>query len=172
MNPKLAPLFSRRSVRQFTTQPVDDALIQDLLQAAMAAPSAMQKDPWRYIVVRQREILKEMARLLPHGRMLRSCRVALIACGDRGQVHDGEESFLLQDVSASIENILLAATILGLGSCWVGLHPRKERMAAFSALLQLPENVIPVSGIALGWPAKSKEARTRYQEEYVHYEHW
>lgn len=79
---------------------------------------------------------------------------------------------MLQDLSAAVENILLAATALGLGSCWLGMHPRPERMAGIRSLFSLPENIIPMCGIALGWPAENPEPRTRFNPERVHLEKW
>jgi nitroreductase len=79
---------------------------------------------------------------------------------------------MLQDVSAAIENILLAANRLGLGGCWLGVHPRPDRIAGIRKLFDLPEHIIPVSAVALGWPAEHPEPRTRYKEDRVHLEKW
>jgi nitroreductase len=104
--------------------------------------------------------------------MLKQAPAALMVCGDLDRAHDRELSFLLQDVSAAVENILIAAGILGLGACWLGIHPRAERMAAVASQFKLPPQVIPVAGIALGWPAQQREARTRYNPARVHRERW
>ena len=172
MNAKLDVLFSRRSIRAYTDQPVSDSLLTDLLEAGMAAPSAVARDPWHFIVLRSRAGLDQLATALPNGQMLKQAPAALVVCGDLDKAHDRELSFLLQDVSAAVENILIAASILGLGACWLGIHPRPERMAAVSAQFSLPEQVIPVAGIALGWPAQQREPRTRYNPACVHQERW
>ncbi len=172
MNSDLQFIFSRRSVRRYIDRPVAEEVLQDLLEAAMAAPSAVAKDPWRFILVRQRATLERIADILPHGRMLRQAAAGIVVCGDLDAAHDGLESYMLQDCSAAIENLLLAATALGIGSCWLGIHPRRERMDGIRALFDLPASIIPVSGIALGYPEEGKEARTRYREEYVHRERW
>ena len=172
MNPELRFIFARRSIRRYAERPVAEERLKDLLEAAMAAPSAVAKDPWRFIVVRERATLEKIADILPHGKMLRRAAAGVIICGDLDAAHDGLESYMLQDCSAAIENLLLAASVLGIGSCWLGIHPRRERIDGIRELFGLPEKVIPVSGIALGYPEEAKEARTRYREEYVHRERW
>ena len=172
MNAKLDVLFSRRSIRAYTDQPVSDSLLTDLLEAGMAAPSAVARDPWHFIVLRSRAGLDQLATALPNGQMLKQAAAALIVCGDLQKTHDQELSFLLQDVSASTENILLAASALGLGGCWLGIHPREERIAAVSTLFALPDNVIPVAGVALGWPDQESSPRTRYNPTCIHQERW
>ena len=172
MNPKLDFIFSRRSIRKFTDRPIEDALIRDLLEAAMAAPSAVARDPWHFIVLRERASLDALADVLPHSRMLRQAPVAFVVCGDIDQAHDRRESYMLQDLSAAVENILLAANALELGSCWLGIHPRAERINDVRNLFALPPNIIPMNGIALGFPADRPEARTRFNPEKVHWEKW
>ncbi|OGQ95058.1 MAG: hypothetical protein A2521_00495 [Deltaproteobacteria bacterium RIFOXYD12_FULL_57_12] len=172
MNPALQFIFSRRSVRKYQNQEVPDAILTDLLEAGMAAPSAVARDPWHFIVVRKRETLNRMTAVMPHAQMLKQATAAFVVCGDINRAHDQKESYLLQDVSAAVENILLAATALELGSCWLGIHPRQERMVGIRELFNLPSAIIPVCGIALGWPAEQLPARTRYNHEHVHAETW
>lgn len=172
MNQKLAFIFSRRSVRKFEERQVPAAMLHDLLEAGMAAPSAVAKDPWHFIVLREKAELNQLAELLPNGQMLRQAGAAFIVCGDINQAHDRQESYLLQDLSAATENILLAANALGLGTCWLGVHPRIERMEGISRLYQLPENVIPMCGIAIGWPKEPPLPRTRFNPDKVHQGGW
>jgi nitroreductase len=112
MNPKLDFIFSRRSIRKYEDHEVPDAMIQDLLEAAMAAPSAVAKDPWHFIVLKERESLDKLADILTHGQMLRQSTAAFVVCGDIKQAHGELESYMLQDLSAAVENILLAANTL------------------------------------------------------------
>jgi nitroreductase len=172
MNPQLNLLFARRSVRVYQQQEVSDDLVRDLLEAAMSAPSAVAKDPWEFIVVRQRETLAEIAAGLPNGGMLRQAALGIVVCGDLERAHDRQLSYLLQDCSAAIENLLLAASALGLGACWLGVHPREERVQHLRRLLRIPEHVLPITVIAIGWPAESPPPRTRYREAAVHREAW
>jgi nitroreductase len=171
-NPKLSFIFGRRSIRAYQATPVSDELVDDLLAAAMAAPSACAKDPWRFVVVRKRTAREALAAALPNGKMVASAAVGIVVCGDLSAAHGGELSYLLQDCSAAIENLLLAAHALGLGACWLGVHPRQPRIDALTKILQLPDKIVPVSGIALGWPAEQKPPRTRFEPGYVHRETW
>lgn len=172
MNAKLAELFARRSIRKYTSEQIGDDILQDLLEAAMAAPSAVAKDPWHFIIVRDKATLNQMADELPNGQMLRNAPVGILVCGDINKAHGNELSYLLQDCSAAIENLLIAVSILGLGACWLGVHPRAERVSAMRRIFSYPENIIAVSAIALGHIVEPAEARTRYQAEAIHNERW
>lgn len=172
MNPKLSFIFQRRSIRAYERRPVPEEAVRDLLEAAMAAPSAAAKDPWCWVVVRKREMLARIAEGLPNGKMLPDADVGIVACGDLRLAHDGQLSYLLQDVSAAIQNLLLAASGLGIGTCWLGVHPREDRIAHVRNLLGIPVEVVPVAVIAVGWPGEEKEPRTRYLESRVHREKW
>ncbi len=172
MDERLKMIYERRSVRAYQDREIDESTVQELLEAAMAAPSAVAKDPWHFIVVRNPDTLKKTAEALPYGGMLGQAPLGIIVCGDIEQAHDGQESYLLQDCSAAIENLLLAASALGIGSCWLGVHPREERVAHLNTVFGLPEHIIPVSAIALGYPDESKPARTRYRDDAVHVERW
>lgn len=172
MNERLVFLLGRRSIRLFTPGDVDDATVRELLEAAMSAPSAVAKDPWRFVIVRDRATMRRLAGVLPNGQMIGTAAVGIAVCGDLAVAHDGQLSYLLQDCAAAIQNLLLAGHALGLGCCWLGVHPREERIRAVREILRIPESVIPVACIAVGWPGESKEPRTRFRECYVHREHW
>jgi nitroreductase len=172
MNPTLHFIFSRRSVRKFENKEIPADMFNDLFEAAMAAPSAVAKDPWHFLLVRDRNTLDKIVKILPNGQMLRQAPATVIVCGDINKANCNEVSYMLQDLSAAVENILLAATALGLGSCWLGMHPRPDRVAGIRSLFSLPENIIPMCGIALGWPAENPEPRTRFNPERVHLEKW
>lgn len=172
MNPRLSNLFSRRSVRVYRQQEVADDVVRDLLEAAMAAPSAVAKDPWAFVVVRNREMLAKIAEGLPNGKMLRDAALGIVVCGDLQRAHDRQLSYLLQDCSAAIENLLVAVSTLGLGACWLGVHPREERVKHIRSLLDIPDPVLPIAAIAVGWPGESPPPRTRYREDAVHRETW
>lgn len=162
MNPKLEFIFGRRSVRKYRDEDVSDSVVKDLLEAAMAAPSACCKDPWRFMVVRGAETLNRMADGLPNAPMLRHVPMAIVVCGNREEAHGGQESYMIQDCSAAIENLLLAATALGLGACWLGIHPRQERIDHLGELLGISEPLVPLAVIAVGWQADALVPRTRY----------
>lgn len=172
MNQKLNFIFSRRSVRKYENKEVPDKMILDLLEAGMAAPSAVAKDPWHFIVIKNRATLDQMAEVLPSGQMLRQATAAFVICGDITQANLQHESYMLQDLSAAAENILIAANTMGLGTCWLGVHPRPERLEGIINLFKLPDHIIPMCGIAIGWPKDSPPARTRFNPEKVHKEKW
>lgn len=172
MNPRLDPLFARRSVRKFQPRPVPANLIQDVLEAAMAAPSANAEDPWEIIVVQEPATLAKIAAGLPYGRMLTEAAVGFVVCGDLRRANGQQLSYLLQDVSACIENLLVALSLLGLGGVWLGVHPREDRLDHVRRLFQLPEGVVPVGVVAAGYPAETPPPRTRFASERVHRETW
>ena len=172
MNPALHFIFNRRSIRKYENREIPAEMFNDLLEAAMAAPSAVAKDPWHFLLIRERKTLDKIVKILPNGQMLRQAPAAVIVCGDINKANINKVSYLLQDLSAAAENLLLAATALGLGSCWLGMHPRPDRLDGIRSLFSLPENIIPMCGIALGWPAEKPAPRTRFNPERVHLEKW
>lgn len=169
---KLGLIFGRRSIRVYAPGEVSEAAVTKMLEAAMAAPSAMTKDPWRFIVVRDSQRLAQLTEALPGGKMLVTASVALIVCGDLEAAFEQNIGYLLQDCSASVENLLLAAHGLGLGACWVGVYPAEGMVRKVREMFGLPGSIVPVAAIAVGLPGEQPEARTRYQAQYVHRENW
>ena len=168
----LESILGRRSIRVFAPGDVTEEQVRAMLEAAMSAPSAVAKDPWRFVIVRDAATRRQIAEVLPNGEMLATAPLGIVVCGDLDRAHDRQLSYLLQDCSAAIENLLLAAHILGLGACWLGVHPREARIKAISQLLALPRSVIPVACIAAGPPGEQKDARSRYNPDYIHLERW
>ncbi len=158
--------LARRSIRQYTGEPVGQAQVRRLLEAAMAAPSASNRQPWHFVVVTERGTLNALAEAHPYAEMLLQAPLCIVVCGET------ENSYWVQDCSAATENILLAATEMGLGSVWLGVHPRAERERSVRDIVGLPPHYSPLCLIALGHPAEQKEPRTQYQEERVHRERW
>ncbi len=172
MNPALAPLFARRSVRKFAAKPVPPELIEDVLRAAMAAPSANGKDPWEIIVVQDPAKLAALATGLPYGKMLAGAPLGFVICADVARANGGLLSYALQDCAALIENLLLALPMLGLGGVWLGVHPREDRIAHVRELFCLPPDILPISAVAAGYPAVQLPPHTRYNVARVHRETW
>lgn len=164
----LDTIFARRSIRKYTEEPVNQEHIELLLKAAMAAPSASNRKPWQFVVVTERETLDALAEGHAHGKMLFDATLCISVCGDLTE----RERFWVQDCSAATENLLLAATALGLGAVWLGVYPRDERVAAVRQVLDLPEHITPLDLISIGHPAEEKEPRTQYDEGRVHWERW
>ena len=169
---KLSLIFGRRSIRVYSPGEIDEQTVICLLEAAMAAPSAMTKDPWRFVVVRERSTLSKLAAALAGGKMLVTATLGIVVCGDMDAVFDRQLSFLLQDCSAAIENLLLAAHALGLGGCWVGVHPDPGAAQQLKQLLSLPAAIVPIAVLALGPPGEQPGPRTRFNRDYVHFEKW
>ncbi len=161
-------IFARRSIRAYTPEPVSEKNIQTLLKAAMAAPSASNRKPWQFIVVTEREMLDALAEAHAHGKMLFEAPLCISVCGDLTEM----ERYWVQDCSAATENLLLAATALGLGAVWLGVYPRDERVAAVRPVLGLPDHITPLNLVSIGHPAEEKEPRTQYDEARVHWEGW
>ncbi len=167
MDERLKIIFSRRSIRQYTAEPVSEADIHSLLEAGMAAPSASNLKPWHFVVVTDRELLKALAAAHPHGKMLAQAAVAIAVCGD-----PAISNFWVQDCSAATENILIAVAGLGLGGVWLGCHGRPEREQAIREVLGIPPNIGVLSLLSIGHPAEQKEARTQYDPDRVHANRW
>ncbi|HTL59928.1 MAG TPA: nitroreductase family protein [Candidatus Limnocylindrales bacterium] len=172
MDERFRFIFERRSIRVYSPGEVDEAAVEKLGAAAMAAPSAAGKNPWHFVVVRNRRTLLHIATALPHGQMLATAALSIVVCGDLEAAHDNQLSYMLQDCSAAIENLLLAAHILGLGACWLGVHPRAERIKSIREILSLPASVMPVACISVGHPGESKEPHAIYNANSVHFETW
>lgn len=171
-NPGLELIFARRSIRIFSPGTINAQSVSCLLEAAAAAPSAMTKDPWRFVVARQTASLQQLAEALPGGKMLSTAAMAIVVCGDLNAALDRQLSYLLQDCSAATQNLLLAATALNLGACWVGVHPNENCIRKVRQLLGLPADIIPMAVVALGLPGEQPPPRTRLNPAQVHNEKW
>jgi nitroreductase len=167
MDDKLNMIFARRSIRVYTGEPVSEEDIQSLLEAGMAAPSASNQRPWHFVVVTDKETLRELARAHPFGKMMAHAEVAIAVCGD-----PAISDLWVQDCSAATENILVAAAGLGLGAVWLGSHGRPEREQAIRGVLGIPEHLGVLSLLSIGHPGEEKEARTQYDAARVHRNEW
>jgi len=166
----LATIMTRRSIRTYDTEPVESGAVDILLRAAMAAPSAGNQQPWRFVVVTERTMLDRLAATSPYAGMLAWAPLAVVVCGEtEGERHPG---YWVEDCSAAMQNILLAAHASGLGAVWLGYHPDLERVERVRGLLGLPESVVPLGIAAIGHPAEQRLPADRYREEFVHRERW
>lgn len=169
----LETIMTRTSVRAYTDQPVAAETVEQLLRAGMAAPTAVNKQPWAFVVLQDREQLDRLREVHPNARMLATAQVAIVVCGDMTKALEGTgRDFWIQDASAATENILLAAHALGLGAVWTGVYPNPERTAAISEVLGLPEEIIPLCVIPIGYPAENPEPKDKWKPENVHYGVW
>lgn len=166
----LEAILGRRSIRSHRDEPVDDGVVEQLLKAAMAAPSAGNEQAWTFVVLRSAEARTAVAAASPYASMLPRAPLGIVVCGDlSAERHDG---YWVQDCAAATENILLAAHALGLGAVWLGYHPRDGRSAGAASVLGLPDNVVVFSVVALGYPAEVKPPSDRYDPERVHVDRW
>jgi len=163
-------LMTRRSIRSYTDEPVDDETIERLLRAAMAAPSAGNQQPWHFVVVRDRETMVKITEVHPYAAMLSHAPVCIAVVADTSlERHKG---YWVQDTSAATQNLLLAAHSLGLGAVWLGVHPVADRKAGIKEILGLPDGVECLSLVSIGHPAEQPGPADRYLPERVHTGSW
>ena len=163
-------IITRRSIRQYTAQKVPEDKVKRILQAAMYAPSAMNLQPWHFIVFDRKELIEGLIKPVPHADMLKQAPLAIVFCGDNSI--EKNVDYIVQDCSASIENALLAAHAAGLGAVWIGIYPDEGIIENLRAHLGLPPNIIPVSAVAFGFPAEVKETEDRYSLRKIHSNKW
>lgn len=148
-------LITRRSIRKYTGEIIDEGIIRNIIRAGMYAPSARNKQPWHFLIIDDREILQKIMEVHPHSAMLAEASHAIVVCGDE-KLENGPGYYKL-DCSAATQNILLAVHSMGLGAVWLGVEPREDRIKAISNILELPGNVHPVTLISIGVPVTIPE---------------
>jgi nitroreductase len=157
----------RRSIRKYTSDPATDAEIRQLLEAAMAAPSANNRQPWHFVVVQDSETKARLAETHRWSGMIAQAPLAIAVCGEKRR-----SAHWVEDTSAATENLLLAATALDLGAVWIGIHPDSEREAFVQQVLGIPEEIGVLCLIAVGRPAEHKPPRENFDETRVHLDRW
>lgn len=158
-------IMTRTSIRSFTDEPLTDSQIETLLRAGMAAPSAVNKQPWKFVVVKNKQLLRQIADSLPNTR-LTTAACAIVVCGDMTKTLDGVgRDFWIHDCSAATENILLAAHALELGAVWAGIFPNPDRVDKLRVLVDIPETQIPLCVIAVGHPAEYPSPKDKWTPE-------
>ena len=160
-------IFKRRSVRKYTEKPVSDAQVRQIIRAGMAAPSAKNSREWVFIVLRDPEIYKTFSEVHVNAFAMKTAQAAILVCADLSKEQVPGQGWWIQDCSAAMENMLLEATDLGLGSLWLGVHPKPDRIACLKEICKLPEGVEPLGIVALGEPTKERPAIERYLEDQV-----
>lgn len=170
MNEILNAIFSRRSIRAFTDKKIDEQTLETLLKAGMYAPSAMNTQPWHFIVVRDKETMNKVMKVHPYSKMLKTADVLLVVCSS--QINDAQKKFFTQDLGACTENILLAAKSLGIGSCWLGVYPNDDVVCKIAQIFDTPNDIVPFGLIALGYPDEEKSDPNRFDKSRIHNEKW
>ena len=163
-------IATRTSIRDYEARPVEKEKIEKMLRAAMAAPTAMNKQPWHFVVVDQRNVLDALAGANPYAKMLKKAPLAIVVCGNTDKmIEGGGRDFWIQDASAATENLLLAAHAMGLGAVWTGAYPSEERCISISKVLSLSDNLIPLNMIVVGYPAEQLQPKQKFKEENISY---
>ena len=167
-------IASRTSIRKFdSSKPVSDADIEKILKAGMCAPSAMDRRPWEFIVVKDKAKLAALGSRLPYSRCGNGAQAAIVVCGnlDNGLPGRGKE-YWIHDCSAATMNILLAAKGLGLGAVWTGVYPGEDRVAVVREVLAIPEGYAPLNVIPIGYPAENPKPKDKWNPTKVHHDKW
>jgi len=163
-------ILERTSIRSYLDKSVEEEKIEKLLRAGMAAPTSKNKQPWHFVVVTDKSLLQKLAEASPRAAMAAKAPLAIVVCGNMTKALDGDaRDFWIQDCSAASENILLAATGMGLGAVWTGAYPAKERYTAVSEVLGLPETLIPLNTIVIGYPDGDVTPKDKWKESNISY---
>jgi nitroreductase len=166
-------IHQRKSVRNFTGQEVERSALLTLLKAAMAAPSARNRQPWAFVAITGRHTMDSLAAGLPYTKMLFKAGAAIVVCGDSTvDLQSGAADLWYQDAAAATQNILLAAEAMGLGAVWSALYPYPEREGHVRKVLELPGNIHPFSVVPLGHPTGADLPKDKFRPDRIHWEKW
>lgn len=168
----LSVIHARRSVRAYTQQGIAREILEKILRAGMAAPTAVNLQPWAFIVVTDRAILDRLGDGLPYAKMLRSAPAGIIVCVRPDEAYEGRLEIAVIDGACAAENILLAAQALGLGAVWTAAYPYPDRMACVRDILHIPEGIVPLAVIPLGYPAGTEAPLDKFKPAKIHWEQW
>lgn len=164
-------IFKRRSIRVYQEKEISRDTLKLLLQAAMAAPSAKNSRPWEFIAITEKDILDKFRARLKYANHNAPAAIVVLANLKIAQ-SDSSIRFWVQDCSAAVENILIAATGLGLGTVWIGSYPKEDVIKIEQEILGIPESIYPLALIYVGYPGEEKPARTQYEESRVHWQRY
>jgi nitroreductase len=168
----LSVIHHRKSVRNFTGESVKQSDIDILLKAAMAAPSAVNCQPWEFMSVTERTTLDALGDALPYAKMIYKAGAAIIVCGVPAQAHKHMDAYAVIDSALASQNILLAAEAIGLGAVWTAAYPYPERMNTVRMILKIPGDIIPLNVIPLGYPTGEDTPKLKFNSGKIHKEHW
>ena len=164
----ISVIQNRKSVRNFIKErPVSEEDINTILKAAMAAPSGKDTRPWEFLVIKDRNILDKMAKELPTAKMLADAPMAIVVCGDTVR-----SSYWYLDCSAAAQNILLTAEALNLGAVWTAAYPYRDRMQVVIDNTNMPDQILPLVVIPVGYPEGQHSVKNKYDESKIHLNRW
>ena len=165
----LSVIHSRKSVREYTPdKQISKDDLETMVRAGMAAPSARDIRPWHFVIISEPAVMKELAEKLPYAKMLAGASAAIVVCGDTVE----SPQHWMVDCAAATQNILLAAEALGIGAVWTAGWPSPERIDAIRAAVNMPENVLPLNVIPMGYPAKEEQAKDKYDAIRIHWDNF
>lgn len=156
---------TRRSIRQYTGEQIDESKIIEALRYAMYAPSAHNSRSWRFILTSNKEHLIKISQIHPYAKMLPNASWAVLFCNDMNA--ENTEGYAALNVSASVENFLLAIHGMGYGAVWLGIYPRKERMNALKNFFDLPDYLMPIALCSVGVPKLIPPQPDRFEPEKI-----
>lgn len=165
-------IMTRTSVRSYTDRQVEDSIVNKILRAGMAAPTAANQQPWQFVVVTEQNLKDSIAAAFEYTKMVDHCSFAVVVCGDmdnlfKGDIPDG--GFWVEDCSAASENMLLAAHALGVGGVWCGIYPLADRETRLREILHLPSNLTPLNVMAFGYPSQPGAPKDKWTPAKIHY---
>ncbi len=168
----LKTIYERRSVRKYRKNKIPAALVEKILRAGMAAPSAHNEQPWHFIVVTEKKTLLAASGISPYAAMVKEAPLAILVCGDLNLERSRTKGFWVQDCAAAVQNMLLAASALGLGAVWTGIYPAEKFVDGHRRLFGLPKNIVPLALVALGYPAEKPAVQNRFNPERARRNRW
>jgi nitroreductase len=166
-------IYTRRSVRKFTGEPVNKEDLVTMLRAGMSAPSAVNVQPWAFIAVTDRALLDALCKELPYAKMLDKAGAAIVVCGMPDKDDTYAKDYWVMDCSAATQNILLAAHALGYGAVWTAVYVDNARVKSVRRILSIPDKIVPLNVIPIGVPAnRDAKPLDKFTEENIHWEKW
>jgi nitroreductase len=172
-NETLKTIFSRKSVRHYINKDVSKEQLELIVKAGMAAPTAVNMQPWSFVIVKERETLDKLADALPYCKMLFEAPAAIVVCAvPEWSIAEHPEKYSIIDCSAATQNILLAVESMGLGAVWTAAYPRPERMESVRKILDIPEKIIPLNVIPIGYPTGEDKPKDKWKPDRLHWEKW
>lgn len=163
-------ILTRRSIRKYKSKEITRDQVNEIVKAAMYAPSAFNNQPWEFIAVDKREVIDEIFKIIPHAEMLKQAAAAILVCGNKDL--EGNIDLIVLDCSAATQNALLAVHDLGLGAVWISAFPVEEAMSGLKKLFNFPDNIIPVAVLSIGYPDETVTTEDRFKPEKIHYNSW
>lgn len=164
----LKPILERRSHRSYDNRPVPQDVIENILKAGMFAPSAMNSQPWEFLIMKDDEKRTRVSELVPYWSMLKNAPLGILVLANTLNYRATTKEFIVQDCAASTQNILLAAEAQGLGGVWLGLYPKADIMKKIRRIYEIPEHIYPFSIASIGYPYKELRPHRTYKEDKVH----